>query len=53
VGGVQHSARKLEELDLIERNEASGYWRLVDPIFAFWMKRQKEEKVAAWEPIND
>jgi hypothetical protein len=24
VGGVQRSARKLEELDLIERNEASG-----------------------------
>ena len=53
VGGVQHSARKLEELDLIGRNEASGYWRLVDPIFALWMKRQTEEKVADWEPINE
>ena len=53
VGGVQHSARKLEELDLIERNEGSGYWRLVDPIFALWMKRQTEEKVADWTPINE
>jgi len=53
VGGVQHSARKLEELDLIERNETSGYWRLVDPIFALWMKRQTEEKVSDWAPINE
>jgi len=53
VGGVQHSARKLEELDLIERNEASGYWRLVDPIFSLWMKRQAEEKVADCLPIKE
>jgi hypothetical protein len=53
VGGVQHSARKVEELDLIERNEESGYWRLVDPVFAIWMKRQTEEKVADWASINE
>jgi hypothetical protein len=53
VGGVQHSIKKLEELDLIERNETSGYWRLVDPMFSLWMKRQTEERVADWEPINE
>lgn len=53
VGGVQHSARKVEELDLIERNEESGYWRLVDPVFAVWMRRQTEEKVANWGPISE
>lgn len=53
VGGVQHSARKVEELDLIERNEESGYWRLVDPVFAIWMKRQTEERVANWGPISE
>jgi hypothetical protein len=51
VGGVQHSTRKLEELDLIERNEESEYWRLVDPVFAIWMKMQTEEKVVDWGTI--
>ena len=51
VGGIQHSTRKLEGLDLIERNEESGYWRLVDPIFAIWMKMQTEEKVVDWGTI--
>jgi len=45
VGGVQHSARQIEDLDLIERDEESGLWRLVDPVFAMWLKMQAEEKV--------
>jgi hypothetical protein len=45
VGGVQHSARQIEDLDLIEKDEESGLWRLVDPVFAMWLKMQTEEKV--------
>jgi hypothetical protein len=45
VGGVQHSARQIEDLDLIEKDEESGLWRLVDPVFATWLKMQTEEKV--------
>jgi uncharacterized protein len=45
VGGVQHSLRQLEELDLMEKDEETGLWRLVDPIFSVWLKRQTEEKV--------
>jgi hypothetical protein len=45
VGGVQHSARQIEDLDLIEKDQESGLWRLVDPVFAMWLKMQTEEKV--------
>ena len=45
VGGVQHSAKQVEELDLIERDEETGIWRLVDPVFARWFQRQTEAKV--------
>jgi hypothetical protein len=45
VGGVQHSAKQIEDLDLIEKDEESGLWRLVDPVFAMWLKMQTEEKV--------
>ncbi len=45
VGGVQHSARQMEDLDLIEKDQESGLWRLVDPAFAMWLKMQTEEKV--------
>jgi hypothetical protein len=45
VGGVQHSARHLEELDLIERDEDGEYWRIVDPILALWLKHQEEERI--------
>ncbi len=46
VGGVQHSSRQLEELDLIEKDEEIGRWRLVDPIFAVWLRMQMEEKLS-------
>ena len=46
VGGVQHSSRQLEELDLIERGEEKGEWRPVDPILAIWMRMQMEEKLS-------
>jgi uncharacterized protein len=45
VGGVQHSAKQMEDLDLIEKDEEKGFWRLVDPVFALWLKSQREEKV--------
>jgi hypothetical protein len=45
VGGVQHSAKQMEDLDLIERDEQTGTWRLVDPMFSAWLKRQSDEKV--------
>lgn len=45
VGGVQHSAKQMEELDLIERDEQTGSWRLVDPVFSVWLKRQSDQKV--------
>jgi hypothetical protein len=45
IGGIQHALRLLEELDLVEKDGQTGYWKLVDPIFAIWLKRQVEEKV--------
>jgi hypothetical protein len=45
VGGVQHSAKQMEDLDLIERDEHTGFWRLVDPVFSVWLKRQSDQKV--------
>ena len=37
-GGVQHSARQLEDLDLIERRGDQELWQVVDPILAMWFK---------------
>lgn len=45
VGGVQHSARLVEDLDLIEKDEERGFWRVVDPVLAIWLRKQTEEKV--------
>jgi hypothetical protein len=45
VGGVQHSVKQTEELDLIEKDEETGFWRLVDPMLALWLRRQMEEKI--------
>lgn len=45
VGGVQHSSKQLEELDLIEKDEETGRWRPVDPILAIWLRMQMEEKL--------
>jgi hypothetical protein len=36
-GGVQHSTRQLEDLDLIERQGESEKWQLVDPVLAMWL----------------
>jgi len=46
VGGIQHSSRQLEELDLIEEDEVTWRWRLVDPILAIWLRMQMEEKLS-------
>ena len=46
VGGVQHSSRQLEELDLIEKDEETGKWCPVDPILEVWLKMQTEEKLS-------
>jgi hypothetical protein len=45
VGGIQHSARLVEDLDLIEKDEETGSWRVVDPVFAMWLRKQTEERV--------
>lgn len=37
-GGVQHSSKQLEDLDLIERRGDPEQWQLVDPILALWLK---------------
>ena len=37
-GGVQHSTKHLEDLDLIERKGDPEQWQLVDPILAMWLK---------------
>jgi hypothetical protein len=42
VGGVQHSLKRLDELDLIEK---SNLWRVVDPLFAGWIKGQVAETI--------
>jgi hypothetical protein len=45
VGGVQHSTRQLAGLDLIEKDEESGIWRVVDPMLALWLKGRSEERI--------
>jgi hypothetical protein len=45
VGGVQHSARLVEDLDLIEKDEETGFWRVVDPVLGMWLRKQMEERV--------
>ena len=37
-GGVQHSTKQLEDLDLIERRSDPDQWQLVDPVLAMWFK---------------
>jgi len=44
VGGIQHSSRQLEELDLIEKDEETRAWCPVDPILAIWLRMQMEER---------
>ncbi len=45
IGGIQHALRQLEEFDLVEKDQHTGYWKLVDTVFAIWLKSQVEEKV--------
>lgn len=44
-GGVQHSTRQLEDLDLIAKREETKSWEVVDPLLALWLIRQSEERV--------
>ena len=39
IGGIQSAAKKLEQLDYMEResNNASRPWRVVDPLFGRWL----------------
>lgn len=37
-GGIQQAQKKLEEEDLIEKN--NGVWSLTDPIMAAWLRQQ-------------
>lgn len=45
IGGIQHALRQIENLDLAEKDEQTGYWRLVDTVFAIWLIRDMEEKI--------
>lgn len=54
IGGVQHAARALEQLDLIEREEPAdgkpapaGPWRLTDPMLARWLQARGQEQLPA------
>lgn len=38
--GINHSLKQLDRLDYIERNKESGMWRVVDPLFAAWLKQR-------------
>jgi len=42
---VQHASRVLEEQDLIEKDPGSGLWRIVDPVFALWLRSQTERVI--------
>jgi hypothetical protein len=44
-GGVQHSTRQLEDLDLIAKQEVTKNWELVDPVLALWVIRQAVERL--------
>jgi len=44
-GGVQHSTRQLEDLDLIAKQEKTKNWELVDPVLALWLIRQAVERL--------
>jgi len=35
VGGIQYARKKLEDLDLIERQD--DVWRITDPVFGYWL----------------
>lgn len=37
-GGVRHSLLQLEDLDLIEKERTSETWRVVDPVFALYLR---------------
>ncbi|WP_298273069.1 hypothetical protein [Geobacter sp.] len=37
-GGVRHSLIQLEDLDLVEKEKTSERWRVVDPIFALYLR---------------
>jgi len=36
---VQFARDKLKSEDLIEKDQKSGIWRVVDPVFAMWLKK--------------
>ncbi len=43
--GVHHSLQKLKDMDVIEKDEKTGLWRTVDPLFAAWLRRQDEVRL--------
>jgi hypothetical protein len=45
IGGIQHALRQMEQLDLVEKDKQTAYWKLVDNVFAVWLTRQIEEKI--------
>lgn len=45
VGGIQHSLKQLEDIDLIERDKQTKQWKCTDSLFAVWVKGRTEEKI--------
>jgi hypothetical protein len=45
LSGIQHSARRLERLDLIEKDAMSGAWQVIDPVFAMWLVHQVQARL--------
>jgi DNA-binding MarR family transcriptional regulator len=43
IGGIQSAAKKLEQLDCIEREQGAtgGRWRVVDPLLGRWLTDYK------------
>lgn len=45
IGGIQHSLKHLIKLDLVEKDEKSLAYKIVDPIYTMWIKNQREERL--------
>ena len=52
IGGVQSAVKKLTRLDLIEKDH-SQIWRLVDPVFAKWLRQQETTQIASHDQVSN
>lgn len=44
-GGVRHSLNQLASLDLVEKDRSSGYWKVIDPVFAMYLRERQVEHI--------